>query len=114
MDRQCGILLHPTSLPGEYGIGDIGPEAYEFIDSLVEMGQNLWQILPLGPTDIYNSPYSSLSTFAGNHLLISPDLLVNDELLDVSFLDELICDESDQFNNASVKKYSNQWSKLIN
>ena len=69
--RKSGILLHPTSLPGKYGIGEIGSQAYKFVDDLVEMGQTLWQILPLGPPDTSNSPYSLLSTFAGNHLLIS-------------------------------------------
>ena len=69
VNLHSGILLHPTSLPGPYGIGEIGFEAYKFVDDLADMGQSLWQILPLNPTDIYNSPYSSLSTFAGNHLL---------------------------------------------
>ena len=64
-DRKSGILLHPTALPGAYGIGEIGPHAYRFIDHLSDMGQTLWQILPIGPTDFYNSPYSSISTFAG-------------------------------------------------
>ena len=85
LNRKSGILLHPTALPGPYGIGEIGPHAYRFIDDLVDMGQSLWQILPIGPTDIYNSPYSSISTFAGNHLLISLDLLIEDGLLDSSF-----------------------------
>ena len=55
--RRSGILLHPTSLPGPYGIGDLGPEAYRFINDLVDMGQSLWQILPIGPTDNSHSPY---------------------------------------------------------
>ena len=71
--RQSGVLLHPTALPGSYGIGDIGPHAYCFVDNLSDMRQTLWQILPIGPTDFHNSPYSSMSTFAGNHLLISLD-----------------------------------------
>ena len=79
--NRSGDLLHPTALPNQYGIGDIGPEAYKFIDDLYDMGQNLWQILPIGPTDCFNSPYSSISTFAGNELLISLDLLVEDGLL---------------------------------
>ena len=77
-NRQSGILLHPTALPGPYGMGDIGPSAYDFIDNLADMGQTLWQFLPIGPTDIHNSPYSSISTFAGNHILISLDLLVKE------------------------------------
>jgi len=74
-ERQTGILLHPTSLPGPYGIGDIGREAYRFVDFLVDAGVEIWQILPLGPTGYGNSPYSARSSFAGNELLISPDLL---------------------------------------
>ena len=84
--RKSGILLHPTSLPGSHGIGDLGNKAYRFIDSLLEMKQSIWQILPLGPTDIYNSPYSPISTFAGNHLLISLDLLVEDGLIDAKII----------------------------
>ena len=80
-NRQSGILLHPTSLPGPYGMGELGPQAYRFADALQEMGVHLWQILPHGPTSYADSPYQSLSTFAGNHLLISFDLLVRDGLL---------------------------------
>src|SRR5829696_5194929 len=80
--RSSGILLHPTSLPGPYGIGDLGPEAYKFADFLVASGQSLWQVLPLGPTGYGDSPYACFSAFAGNTLLISPELLVDDRLLD--------------------------------
>ncbi|WP_201353302.1 4-alpha-glucanotransferase [Hydrogenimonas urashimensis] len=69
-ERKSGILLHPTSLPGEYGIGTFGKAAYRWIDVLCENGQGLWQILPLGPTGYGNSPYQSYSAFAGNPLLI--------------------------------------------
>lgn len=79
--RSSGILLHPTSLPGGFGIGDLGPEAFKFIDFLVETGQTYWQILPLGPTGYGDSPYQCFSAFAGNTLMISPDKLVEDELL---------------------------------
>ena len=79
--RASGVLLHPTSLPGPYGIGEIGPEAYRFADFLAATGQHLWQILPLGPTSYGDSPYQSPSTFAGNPLWISFDLLVKDKLL---------------------------------
>ncbi|HKO62056.1 MAG TPA: 4-alpha-glucanotransferase [Pyrinomonadaceae bacterium] len=79
--RGAGILLHPTSLPARYGIGDFGPEAYAFANFLIDAGQSLWQMLPLGPTDNGNSPYSSYSAFAGNTLLISPEQLVLDGLL---------------------------------
>ncbi len=79
--RSSGILLHPTSLPGKYGIGTLGKEAYRFIDWLNEAHQTLWQILPLGPTGYGDSPYASFSTFAGNPLLIDLELLVEDTIL---------------------------------
>lgn len=81
--RTSGILLHLTSLPSPYGIGDMGPEAYRFVDFLKEARQGLWQILPLNPTDLFafNSPYHSASAFACNPLLISPELLAQDGLL---------------------------------
>jgi 4-alpha-glucanotransferase len=86
--RSSGILLHPTSLPSRFGIGDLGPEAYKFVDFLVDAGQSLWQVLPLGPTGYGDSPYASYSAFAGNTLLISPERLVEDELLDHTYLKE--------------------------
>src|SRR5262252_3792252 len=85
--RASGILLHPTSLPGRFGIGDLGASAYEFVNFLEEAGQSLWQILPLGPTGYGDSPYSCLSAFAGNPLLISLEALVADGLLDQADLD---------------------------
>jgi len=80
--RTSGVLLHPTSLPGPYGIGDLGPQALGFADVLKENGQTYWQILPLTPTGFGDSPYSSFSAFAGNPLLISPDVLREEGLLD--------------------------------
>jgi 4-alpha-glucanotransferase len=79
-DRKSGILLHITSLPSSHGIGDLGPQAYEFADFLHSSGQKIWQILPLNPTQVEfgNSPYSSPSAFAGNTVLISPEMLVNE------------------------------------
>src|SRR5215213_1073853 len=74
--RSSGILLHVTSLPGHYGIGDIGPTAREFVDKLVASQQTYWQILPLGPTGYGDSPYQCLSSFAGNTNLISLDELI--------------------------------------
>ena len=85
--RASGILLHPTSLPGRCGIGDLGGEAYRFADFLVSTGQHLWQVLPLGPTGYGNSPYNCLSVFAGNPLLISLEKLVEDSLLEAAELD---------------------------
>ena len=87
--RSSGILLHPTSLPGPYGIGDLGQWAYDFVDYLVSAGQSIWQVLPLGPTGFGESPYQTHSSFAGNTNLISLDLLVErgwlspDDLADV-------------------------------
>src|SRR5258708_16182066 len=79
--RSSGILLHVTSLPSPYGIGDVGPAALAWIDRLHEAGQRWWQALPLGPTGYGDSPYQSLSSFAGNPLLVSPDWLIEDGLL---------------------------------
>jgi 4-alpha-glucanotransferase len=74
--RSSGILLHPTSLPGPNGLGEIGPAAYRFVDFLAHAGQKVWQVLPLGPTGYGDSPYQSFSAFAGNPLLIDMDRLV--------------------------------------
>lgn len=79
--RMSGILVHPTSFPSPYGIGDLGPGAYEFIKFLKKSGQHLWQVLPLGPTGYEGSPYQSFSSFAGQPLLISPEKLVEEGLL---------------------------------
>jgi 4-alpha-glucanotransferase len=81
--RSSGVQLHITSLPSKYGIGDFGPEAYKFADFLTKAGQNYWQVLPLNQVSSkYNySPYSGLSAFAGNVLLISPELLYQRGLL---------------------------------
>ena len=80
-ERASGGLLHPTSLPGPYGIGDLGPEAYRWIDFLAETGCSLWQVLPLGPTGYGDSPYQCFSAFAGNPYLISPQILLKEKLL---------------------------------
>jgi 4-alpha-glucanotransferase len=79
--RASGLLLHVTSLPSRYGIGDLGPGALAWINLLQEAGQTWWQALPLGPTGYGDSPYQSLSSFAGNGLLLSPDWLIEDGLL---------------------------------
>src|SRR3712207_3112341 len=86
--RSSGVLLHPTSLPGRYGVGDLGGEAYRFVDWLAEAGQTYWQIMPLGPTGYGDSPYSAFSAFAGNTLLVSPEKLVESGLLDASDIQE--------------------------
>lgn len=89
LERSSGILLHITSLPSPFGIGDIGPEAYEMVDFLETSGHRYWQILPLNPTsEVYNhSPYSSDSAFAGNTLLISPELLEKEGYIDLQDFD---------------------------
>ena len=79
--RSCGTLVHPTSFPGKYGIGDLGFEARNFIDFLERTHQTIWQVLPLTPTGYGNSPYASYSAFAGNTYLISLDILVEKGLL---------------------------------
>jgi 4-alpha-glucanotransferase len=79
--RASGILLHPTSLPGHFGIGDLGEGAHRFADFLKASGQSIWQMLPLGPTGYGDSPYACYSAFAGNTLLISPELLFKDGLI---------------------------------
>ncbi len=79
--RKCGILLHPTSLPGRYGIGDLGSWAYRFADFLADGGQQIWQVLPLGPPGYGNSPYQCFSSIAGNPLLISLEGLLEQGLL---------------------------------
>src|SRR5262249_4027417 len=80
-NRSAGILLHPTSLPGPFGIGDLGPAAYRWVEALARAKQKWWQILPLGPTGYGDSPYQAFSAFAGNPYLLSPDFLVRDGLL---------------------------------
>lgn len=84
--RAAGLFLHPTSLPSRFGIGDLGPAADAFLDWAASAGQSLWQVMPLGPTGYWDSPYGCLSAFAGNTLLISPEQLVEDGLLDAADL----------------------------
>src|SRR5205085_1702153 len=88
-ERATGILLHPTSLPSLGGIGDFGPAAYEFIDFLAAGRQSLWQVLPLAPVGYGNSPYSSLSAFAGSPLLISLERLAERGWIDPARLGAL-------------------------
>ena len=87
--RESGILMHITSLPGPYGVGTMGKQAYEFVDFLKESGQSCWQILPLTPTGYGDSPYQSCSTFAGNHYLIDLDALIHDGLLEASEVENI-------------------------
>jgi 4-alpha-glucanotransferase len=86
--RKSGLLLHPTSLPGRYGIGSLNQAAYSWVDFLEQTRQSLWQVLPLGPTGYGDSPYQSFSSFAGNPYLISLETLVEEGLLDQALLDQ--------------------------
>jgi 4-alpha-glucanotransferase len=86
--RSSGIILHPTSLPGPHGIGDLGDAAHRFVDWLVAAGQSLWQVLPLGPTSYGDSPYQTLSTEAGNPLLIDPTALVRSGWLEAAEMED--------------------------
>src|SRR4030095_5274492 len=86
--RSSGVLLHPTSLPGRFGIGDLGPAARQFVAFLTHARQRIWQVLPLGPTGYGDSPYQCFSCFAGNPLLISLHALVDADLLSVADVDD--------------------------
>lgn len=88
-NRKSGILLHPTSLPGHYGIGDLGPSAHRWVDFLGEVGCGIWQVLPLGPTGYGDSPYQCFSAFAGNPYLISPEILLEEGLLQPNDFSEI-------------------------
>ncbi len=85
--RSSGILCHPTSFPSRHGVGDLGKGAYDFVDWLAAARQQLWQVLPLGPTGYGDSPYQCFSAFAGNPLLISPEGLVQSRLLPADALE---------------------------
>ncbi|HXG57513.1 MAG TPA: 4-alpha-glucanotransferase [Thermoanaerobaculia bacterium] len=106
--RAAGILLHPTSLPGRYGIGDLGDELVAFLDWMASAGQRLWQILPLNPPGFGYSPYGCLSSFAGNPLLISPQRLLQQNLLPPHAVDRVppFPDDHVDFENAARWKWS--------
>jgi len=106
--RSSGVLLHPTSLPGKYGVGDLGPEADAFIDFLAASGQSIWQVLPLGPTGYGDSPYQSFSAFAGNTLLISPDRLREENLLSASDLIALPSSNSERVDFGAAIEFKNK------
>ncbi len=107
LPRLSGILLHPTSLPGRFGIGDLGQAAYNFADFLAATQQSLWQVLPLGPTGYGDSPYQCFSAFAGNPLLVSPELLVADGLLEQANLDEVPAFPTEGVDYGPVIEYKN-------
>jgi len=108
LKRRAGILLHPTSLPSNYGIGDLGIGAREFVDFLAGCGQKLWQVLPLNPPGYGNSPYQCLSAFAGNPLLIDIDQLVEKGLLPMQHSDEQPFFPSDRVSFETVSFYKDQ------
>ena len=109
--RGAGVLLHVTSLPSRHGIGDLGPSAFTFVDCLREAGQEWWQGLPVGPTGWSDSPYQSLSSFAGNGLLISPDLLVEEELLGESDVEGRPFPRWRWITNVSSRSGSGCWTR---
>jgi len=106
--RSSGVLLHPTSLPGRYGIGDLGDSAYRFADFLLQSGQRLWQVLPLGPTGYGDSPYACYSAFAGNTLLISFERLLKLGLLVENDLSDFVQSPADVVDFERVHVNSNK------
>src|SRR6476660_2457103 len=106
--RESGILLHPTSLPGPYGIGELGDAAFRFIEWMQHAGQRLWQVMPLGPTGYGDSPYASGSAFAGNPLLVSLSWLKGDDLLDDADLAALTALPTDHVDFGQVVMLKNQ------
>ncbi len=105
--RSSGILLHPTSLPGRFGMGDLGDSSFEFVDFLAAAGQQLWQILPLGPTGYGDSPYQCFSAFAGNPLLISPHKLVEQGFLSAEAIANPPAFPADKVDFGPVIQYKN-------
>ena len=116
--RSSGLLLHPTSLPSPYGIGDLGPDAYQWVDTLVRARQQWWQVLPLTPTGYADSPYQSLSAFAGNTNLISPEMLVREGLLSradipaVSFPTDFVDFESGRVVQLKTQLLEKAWENF--
>jgi 4-alpha-glucanotransferase len=105
--RASGILLHPTSLPGAYGIGDLGAQAFKFVDFLQKSRQTYWQVLPLGPTGYGDSPYQCFSAFAGNTNLISPEKLVDENLLSVDEINQKPDFPADRVDFGGVYEWKN-------
>lgn len=101
--RSAGVLLHPTSLPSHHGVGDLGPSAIAYLDWLAKAGVSWWQVLPLNPAGPGFSPYSATSTFANNELLLSPELLVENGLLDSADLND----------RPTLPEYTIQWDRVV-
>ncbi|HEY47549.1 MAG: 4-alpha-glucanotransferase [Anaerolineae bacterium SM23_ 63] len=110
--REGGVLLHPTALPGPYGIGDLGSTAWGWIDWLSEAGCRIWQVLPLGPTGYGDSPYQSFSSFAGNPLLISPESLMAEGLLREDDLESIPEFSDDRIHFGTVIAYKDRLLNL--
>ena len=108
--RASGILVHPTSFPGRFGVGDLGPGAITMLDFLHHARQRMWQVLPLGPTGYGASPYALLSAFAGNPLLISPERLLEDNLLASVDLEDAPVGHEDRVDYGAVIPWK---SKLL-
>ncbi len=106
--RRSGVILHPTSLPGRFGIGDLGDAAYRFVDFLKAAGQHYWQVLPLSPTGYGDSPYQGLSAFAGNPMLISPERLVEIGHLSAEELEDAPPFPSDRVDFGPVIRYRSE------
>src|SRR5438552_2758320 len=106
--RQSGVLLHPTSLPGRYGVGDLGDELIAFLDWAESAGMRIWQVLPLNPPGFGNSPYGCVSSFAGNPLLISPQRLLQAALLPPHAVDHVPAfdDDSVDFDRVAQWKHA--------
>ena len=104
-NRKSGILLHISSLPGEYGIGDLGKQAYHFIDKLEQMGQVYWQILPTNEPNDSNSPYDNSSAFAQNPMFISLESLLNDSLLEDKDFDDIVDLDNSKIDFNGLKQW---------
>ena len=103
LKRGAGILLAVSSLPSRYGIGTLGTEAYHFVDLLADLKQTYWQVLPLGPTGLGDSPYQSFSAFAGNPYLIDLEALADEGLLDIDTISEYSWgNETDRIDYAAI------------
>lgn len=111
-NRDCGILLHPSSLPGDYGIGDFGPTALDWIKNLAVAQQSLWQILPLNPAGYGDSPYQGLSAFAANPIFISPEDLCQRELITAREIERLKLPSGDRIDYARVYQNKKQLAEL--
>ena len=110
-ERSSGILMHISSLPSEYGIGDFGKKAYEFVDFLEKSGQKLWQILPMGPTGYGDSPYQSFSAFAGNPYFIDLEEFVELRYINYEALSPL--KEINYNDNLDYEQVNKRKTKLL-